>query len=117
MYLRPASCALSTASPSFAVGLGWGLASADHDGDGTDDLIATAVFGQNTDGAAVVFYGGTVPTGNVRISDVSSAESGTTVMRMYQQPGIHHRVLDYSDDYTVIEITSPADFETVTVAP
>ncbi|HXH83679.1 MAG TPA: cupin domain-containing protein [Candidatus Tectomicrobia bacterium] len=36
---------------------------------------------------------------------------------MYQQPGIHHRVIEYSDDYTVIEITSPADFETVTVAP
>jgi mannose-6-phosphate isomerase-like protein (cupin superfamily) len=36
---------------------------------------------------------------------------------MYQQPGIHHRVLEYSDDYTVIEITMPADFETVTVAP
>ena len=36
---------------------------------------------------------------------------------MYQQPGIHHRVIEYSDDYTVIEVTSPADFETVTVAP
>jgi len=36
---------------------------------------------------------------------------------MYQEPGIHHRVIEYSDDYTVIEITSPADFETVSVAP
>lgn len=36
---------------------------------------------------------------------------------MYQEPGIRHRVLEYSDDYTVIEITSPADFETVSVAP
>lgn len=36
---------------------------------------------------------------------------------MYQEPGIHHRVLEYSDDYTVIEITMPADFETITVAP
>jgi mannose-6-phosphate isomerase-like protein (cupin superfamily) len=36
---------------------------------------------------------------------------------MYQQPGIHHQVLEYSNDYTVIEITMPADFETVTVAP
>ena len=36
---------------------------------------------------------------------------------MYQEPGILHRVLEYSDDYTVIEITMPADFETVTVAP
>ncbi|MBM3599454.1 MAG: cupin [Alphaproteobacteria bacterium] len=36
---------------------------------------------------------------------------------MYQEPGIHHRVVEYSDDYTVIEITVPADFETVSVAP
>jgi quercetin dioxygenase-like cupin family protein len=36
---------------------------------------------------------------------------------MYQEPGIDHRVLDYSDDLEVIEITIPADFETVTVAP
>jgi quercetin dioxygenase-like cupin family protein len=36
---------------------------------------------------------------------------------MYQEPGIRHRVLEYSDDYTVIEITMPADFETVTIAP
>jgi quercetin dioxygenase-like cupin family protein len=36
---------------------------------------------------------------------------------MYQEPGIVHKVLEYSEDYTVIEITVPADFETVTVAP
>jgi len=36
---------------------------------------------------------------------------------MYQEPGIHHRVVEYSEDYTVIEITVPADFETVSVAP
>jgi mannose-6-phosphate isomerase-like protein (cupin superfamily) len=36
---------------------------------------------------------------------------------MYQEPGIHHRVIEYSDDYTVIEITIPADFETVSIAP
>jgi mannose-6-phosphate isomerase-like protein (cupin superfamily) len=36
---------------------------------------------------------------------------------MYQEPGIHHRVLEYSPDYTVIEITIPADFPTTTVAP
>jgi mannose-6-phosphate isomerase-like protein (cupin superfamily) len=36
---------------------------------------------------------------------------------MYQEPGIRHRVLEYSDDYTVIEITIPADFDTVSVAP
>ena len=32
---------------------------------------------------------------------------------MYQEPGIRHAVLEYSDDYTVIEITIPADFETI----
>ena len=36
---------------------------------------------------------------------------------MYQEPGIQHRVVEYSDDYTVIEITIPADFETVSIAP
>jgi mannose-6-phosphate isomerase-like protein (cupin superfamily) len=36
---------------------------------------------------------------------------------MYQEPGIKHRVLDYSDDLEVLEITIPAEFETVTVAP
>ena len=35
---------------------------------------------------------------------------------MYQEPGIRHRVLDYADDLEVLEITIPADFETVTVA-
>ncbi len=36
---------------------------------------------------------------------------------MYQEPQIPHRVLEWSDDYTVIEITVPADFETVSLAP
>ena len=35
---------------------------------------------------------------------------------MYQQPGIAHRVIEWSDDYTVIELLVPADPETVTVA-
>ena len=41
-------------------------------------------------------------------------EPGTA---MYQEPGIHHRVIEYSDDYTAMEILVPADPETVTVAP
>jgi len=36
---------------------------------------------------------------------------------LYQSPEIEHRVVEYSDDYTVIEITVPADFETVSLAP
>jgi mannose-6-phosphate isomerase-like protein (cupin superfamily) len=33
----------------------------------------------------------------------------------YQEPGIHHTVTAYADDLEVIEITVPADFETVSV--
>jgi uncharacterized cupin superfamily protein len=32
-----------------------------------------------------------------------------------QPPGIHHMVLDYSDDCEVLEIVLPAEFETVTL--
>ncbi len=32
-----------------------------------------------------------------------------------QPPGIRHNVLDYSEDYEVLEITLPADYETVMV--
>ncbi|MBZ0231870.1 MAG: hypothetical protein K8M05_05925 [Deltaproteobacteria bacterium] len=68
--------------------LGWQLAAADHDGDGTDDLVTSAIFGSGgSAGAALVLYGGTVPAGNVRISDTSAAGSGTAVIRMYEQPG------------------------------
>ena len=35
---------------------------------------------------------------------------------MYQQPGIRHRVVDYSNDVEVLEITIPADFATETTA-
>ena len=56
-------------------------------------------------GWARVFFEG---VGEVRFTEGSC---------MYQQPGIHHQVIEYSEDYTVIEITSPADFETVTVDP
>ena len=36
-------------------------------------------------------------------------EAGDT---WYQPPGIKHEVLEYSDDWEVIEITMPADFAT-----
>ena len=36
---------------------------------------------------------------------------------MYQEPGIRHRVVAYSDDLEVLEITIPAEFETATTAP
>lgn len=47
------------------------------------------------------------------IGDVS-VEAGDC---FHQQPGVRHRVVEYSSDYTVLEITLPADFETVTTAP
>ncbi len=56
-------------------------------------------------GWARVYFEG---VGEVRFEEGSS---------MYQEPGIHHRVIEYSDDYTVLEITIPGDFETVSVAP
>jgi hypothetical protein len=67
--------------------LGWQLAAGDHDGDGGEDLFASAVFGAGgSSGAALVFYGGTVPLGQVFISDTSAAGSGTAVIRMYEDP-------------------------------
>ncbi len=33
-----------------------------------------------------------------------------------QPPGIRHNVLDYSEDYEGLEITLPAEYETVKVA-
>jgi quercetin dioxygenase-like cupin family protein len=36
---------------------------------------------------------------------------------MYQEPGIVHRLIEWSDDYTVVELMVPADPATVTVAP
>jgi mannose-6-phosphate isomerase-like protein (cupin superfamily) len=35
---------------------------------------------------------------------------------MYQEPSIRHRVLAYSDDLEVLEITIPAEFDTETTA-
>ena len=34
---------------------------------------------------------------------------------MYQEPGLAHRLIEYSDDYKVMEITIPGEIGTVTV--
>ena len=39
-------------------------------------------------------------------------EKGDTV---YQPPEIHHREIEHSEDLELIEITSPASFETVSL--
>lgn len=36
---------------------------------------------------------------------------------MYQEPEIRHRVIEYSDDYTALELMVPADAGTVSVEP
>jgi len=36
---------------------------------------------------------------------------------MYQEPSIAHRLIEWSDDYTVVELMVPADPATVTIAP
>ncbi|GHD63398.1 hypothetical protein GCM10017083_53590 [Thalassobaculum fulvum] len=36
---------------------------------------------------------------------------------MYQEPEIRHRVIEYSDDYTALELLVPAESETVSVEP
>ena len=34
---------------------------------------------------------------------------------VYQPPEIHHREIEHSDDLELIEITNPAEFETITI--
>ena len=34
---------------------------------------------------------------------------------VYQPPEIHHREIEHSDDLELIEITSPSEFETITL--
>ncbi|MBT4966088.1 MAG: cupin domain-containing protein [Alphaproteobacteria bacterium] len=36
---------------------------------------------------------------------------------MYQEPEIEHRLIEWSDDYTVIELLVPGDPETISTAP
>jgi hypothetical protein len=77
----------------------------------------------------VVFYGGTVPAGQVLISDTSAATSGTTVMRMYEDPdatgalfGFYLHNLgrlqgagDTTDDFAVAYVEDGAPNATVVV--
>ena len=74
------------AAPGFFAGgnLGTRLAAADIDGDGLDDLIASAPSG-GTGGGIVILYGGTI-TGDVALSDVDPS-GVAAVAELLDDPG------------------------------
>jgi hypothetical protein len=65
--------------------LGQALATADVDGDGVDDLVASAVNGGGTRGGVIVIYGGTAP-GNVLLSDLDPSGLGGAVVSLLEDP-------------------------------
>jgi len=66
--------------------LGSGLVTSDIDGDGVDDLIASAPNGDAGDGGAVILYGDTLGV-DVVLSDLDPSGSGTTVIELIRDPG------------------------------
>jgi len=66
--------------------LGSALATADVDGDGTVDLVASATRGGNNTGGAVILYGGTV-TGDVVLSTVNAGGANGAVAELFVDPG------------------------------
>ena len=65
--------------------LGSVLATADVDGDGVADLVASAPRGGGT-GGAVIVYGGTV-TGDVALSDTDPAAANGAIVELFADPG------------------------------
>jgi hypothetical protein len=83
----PLQLGVSAASPGWFAGgrLGAAAAAADVDGDGTDDLVASAPGGGGGSGGIVVFYGGTV-TASVVLSDVDPSGVGGAVVQYMPDP-------------------------------
>lgn len=67
-------------------GLGARLATADFDGDGLQDLIASAPRGDGGPGGVVILYGDTL-TLDVALSDLDPSGSGTTIVELIRDPG------------------------------
>jgi len=78
---------VSAAQPGWFAnsGLGSVLVTADVDGDGTVDLVASAPRGGTT-GGAVILYGGTV-TGNVALSDLDAGAANGAIVELFADPG------------------------------
>ena len=79
--------AVHPTAPGFFAGsaLGSALVSADVDGDGVVDLVASAPNGSGIGGIAIL-YGDTV-TGNVLLSDVDSSGINGAICELFKDPG------------------------------
>jgi hypothetical protein len=75
-------------------GLGSSLATADVDGDGTPDLVASAPTAAANSGAIAIVYGDTFPsTGNVQLSDTSSTGANGAIAELFLDPASSGRQL------------------------
>ncbi len=84
-----ATVTADAASPgSFANGsLGSSLATADIDGDGTPDLVASAPNAAANNGGVAILYGDTFPaTGSVQLSDTSSSGANGAIAELFLDP-------------------------------
>lgn len=83
-----ATISISTAPSFFANGnLGAWLVTADVDGEGTPDLVASVPTGGSSNGGAVILYGDTFPsTGNVVLSDLDASGANGAIVELFTDP-------------------------------